>query len=92
MSAIPKLTEPMPVELYDTLAKLKEGDVIELAHLMPGLSQKEQVVWKVLEVAEVVSEPLKVYRLTLHAYYFEVFLFSVGVRICEGTAPIWSFS
>ncbi len=69
------------IKSKDGLSKLKEGDLFEAGALLPGLDSKEPICWKVLE--------RWAGRLTLHAYYFDVFLFSCSVDTQSG---IWSFA
>lgn len=71
---------------------LKEGDIFEMPGLMLGLDPKENLVFKVLEVAEIISGAPKVWRLTVHAYYHDVFIASGWVNIGVGVYPNWSFT
>lgn len=53
----------------DILLALKEGEVLELGALMPGLT-KEKVTWTLLESAELE----KGRRLTFHLHWLGIFL------------------
>lgn len=75
---------------FSMITSLKEGSQFELGELLPGLDPDEPVVWDVLENVEVKSEP-PVSRMTLHAYYHEVFLLSASITYSDLNPGTWSF-
>ena len=74
----------------ETLLGLHEGDVIESPSLMPGLDSGETIVWQVLESVWVPDKrESKANRITLHAYWHDVFLFPAVVMIDDEKKQHW---
>jgi hypothetical protein len=74
------------------LATLSEGDVFETPPLFPGLCN-EPMAWKVLEHAEICGDPPRLYRVTIHGYYHDIYVCAAGVTFIEGaTEATWNFS
>lgn len=84
----------MPVQTTPQwMLDLKEGDIFEMPGLMQGLDPQEPIVFKVLEVVNVsqIGHHHRQYRVTVHAYYHDVFLASGGTFVGVDVIPSWSF-
>jgi hypothetical protein len=73
------------------LDALKEGDAVEGESLFPGLSS-EPVVWKCLESVRTQVNIVGRHRLTLHAYYRDVFIKSVIIERRSDAADEWRYA
>lgn len=74
----------------EKLAELKEGDLFELGDLMPGLNSGQKVVWACLE--NVAHNEVGTRRVTLHAYWHDVFLMAATVIVgIGGSFQQWRF-
>lgn len=73
------------------LDALKEGDAVEGEPMFPGLSS-EPVVWKVLESVRSQGKVAAQHRLTLHAYYQDVFIKAAVVERRTDSADEWRYT
>jgi hypothetical protein len=71
-------------ELLPLLATAKEGDMITAGKLLKGVSP-ENIAWVVIEVVHMHNKT----RITLHAYWHDIFIISKVVNVIDGTKIIW---
>lgn len=70
--------------LIPILADTKEGDMFMAGTLLRGLSS-EKIAWQVIESVHMHNKT----RITLHAYWHDIFVISKVVSIIDGTQLHW---
>jgi hypothetical protein len=70
--------------LLPLLISAKEGDIILAGTLLRGISD-EQIAWRVIEVAQLHNRT----RVTLHAYWHDIFIVSKVVSVTDGNNLQW---
>lgn len=71
-------------ELIPLLVGATEGDMITAGTLLKGLSD-ERIAWVVIEVVHLHNKT----RVTLHAYWHDIFVVSKVVSVIDGTQIHW---
>jgi len=71
-------------ELLPLLVDAKEGDMITAGKLLSGLSD-ENIAWVVIESVHLHNKT----RVTLHAYWHDIFVVSKVVSVIDGTKLHW---
>lgn len=71
-------------ELAPLIATAKEGDMITAGKLLRGVSD-EDIAWLVIEVVHMHNRT----RVTLHAYWHNIFVVSKVVSVIDGTRIEW---
>lgn len=71
-------------ELLPLIAAAGEGEMIMAGNPLPGLSD-EKMVWVVIESVHLHNRT----RITLHAYWHDIFVVSKVVNIYDGTRIEW---
>ena len=70
--------------LLKHLSAAKEGDIITAGKLLKGVSD-ESIAWKVIESVHMHNKT----RITMHAYWHDIFVVSKVVNIANGTQIHW---
>ena len=70
--------------LLKHLSAAKEGDIITAGKLLKGVSD-ERIAWKVIESVKMYNKT----RITLHAYWHDIFVVSKVVSINDGIQLYW---
>jgi hypothetical protein len=70
--------------LIPILASAEEGDMFMAGTLLKGLSD-EKIAWQVIESVHMHNKT----RITLHAYWHDIFVISKVVSIINGTQLHW---
>jgi len=70
--------------LIPILADAAEGDMFTAGKLLGGLSN-ENIAWVVIETVQMHNKT----RITLHAYWHDIFVISKVVNLIDGTQLHW---
>ena len=71
-------------ELIPLLVDAQEGDMLTAGKLLGGLSD-ENIAWVVIETVP----QHNAVRVTLHAYWHDIFVISKVVKVINGTELFW---
>lgn len=71
-------------ELIPILSDASEGDMFTAGKLLGGLSN-EKIAWVVIESVHMHNKT----RVTLHAYWHDIFVISKVVNVIDGTKLYW---